>query len=157
MKIVFLDIDGVLNSAAYDRNKPTDGGNIDVTRLELLKALVDKTGARIVLTSSWREHWEKNPEDMDEKGVELAETFKKAGLEIYDKTPFIGYLERSKEIRLWLEENGEVESFVIIDDFAFGWDELSCNFVQTNYRIGRGLGEEHIERAVEILGKSEQE
>ena len=37
MKVIFLDIDGVLNSAIYERDKRKDQGNIDETRLPLLK------------------------------------------------------------------------------------------------------------------------
>lgn len=61
MKIIFLDIDGVLNSRAYDRkrnwNEQTD---IDETRLPLIKEIVDATGAKIVLSSTWRQHWNKD-------------------------------------------------------------------------------------------------
>ncbi len=52
MKIIFLDIDGVLNSRTYDRkrnwNEQTD---IDESRLPLVKEIVDSTGAEIVLSS----------------------------------------------------------------------------------------------------------
>ncbi len=153
MRIIFLDIDGVLNSSAYDRFKSDTDGNIDKTRLALVKKLVNKTDAKIVLTSSWREHWEKDPADRDEIGIEIAADFAEAGLEIFDKTPKQGYLERSQEIRMWLAENDDVESFVIIDDNIYGWGELSDNFVATSYRIGRGLEEEHIQRALEMLEK----
>ena len=55
MKVIFLDIDGVLNSGAYDRrrnwNELTD---IDESRLPLVKQIVDQTGAVIVLSSTWR-------------------------------------------------------------------------------------------------------
>ena len=57
MKILFLDIDGVLNSRAYDcRRNWNDKTNIDETRLPLVKEIVEKTGAEIVLTSTWRRH-----------------------------------------------------------------------------------------------------
>ena len=59
MKIIFLDIDGVLNSAKYDKKRTADDGNIDTTRLPLLKHIVDSTKAKIVLTSTWRKFWEK--------------------------------------------------------------------------------------------------
>ncbi len=53
MKIIFLDIDGVLNSRTYDRkrnwNEQTD---IDESRLPLVKEIVDSTGAEIVLSST---------------------------------------------------------------------------------------------------------
>ena len=154
MKVIFLDIDGVLNSYAYDRQKSPDDNNIDITRLELLKALADKTDAKIVLTSSWREHWDKESCNRDEKGKELADIFEKAGLEIYDKTPFIGYLERADEIRGWLSANPLAKSFVIFDDNTFGWGDLGENFVGTNYRIGRGLEKEHIQKAFDILSQN---
>lgn len=57
MKVIFLDIDGVLNSRTYDRkrnwNEQTD---IDETRLPLIKEIVDATDAKIVLSSTWRQH-----------------------------------------------------------------------------------------------------
>ena len=34
MKIIFLDIDGVLNSVRYDRQRTVNQGNIDETRLQ---------------------------------------------------------------------------------------------------------------------------
>ena len=151
MKVIFLDIDGVLNSSAYDRQRSRDDGNIDRTRLLLVRTLVEKTGAKIVLSSSWREHWNKNPDECDEIGKELISDFSSAGLEIYDKTPKVGYLERSEEIRMWLSDNPGIEGFVIFDDNGYGWGDLSDNFVQTNYRIGRGLEQEHIDKALELL------
>ena len=151
MKVIFLDIDGVLNSSVYDRQRSENDGNIDRTRLWLLKKLVDKTGAKIVLSSSWRNHWEKNYDECDDVGKKIIMDFASAGLEIYDKTPKVGYLERSEEIRMWLKENPEVKSFVIFDDNRYGWGDLSENFILTNYRIGRGLEEEHIKQALEII------
>lgn len=76
MKVVFLGIDGVLNSAAYDRQRDwTKRTYIDKTRLPLLKQIVDATGAEIVLSSTWREHWNKLPELCDEDGKYISECF----------------------------------------------------------------------------------
>ena len=151
MKVIFLDIDGVLNSYIYDRERLENDGNIDRTRLVILKELVDKTDAKIVLSSSWRNHWDKDQTKCDEIGQEIASDFASAGLEIYDKTPKLGYLERSEEIKLWLKDKTNVEKFVIFDDNGYNWKELSDNFIQTNYRIGRGLEKEHIKKAIELL------
>ena len=60
IKVIFLDIDGVLNSLAYDRGRKENDGNIDETRLPLIKQIVDETQAKIVLSSSWRTHWNKD-------------------------------------------------------------------------------------------------
>ena len=52
MKIIFLDIDGVLNSRQYDAVRGAGDGNIDTSRLPLLKELIDTTGAMVVLTTT---------------------------------------------------------------------------------------------------------
>ena len=61
MKVIFLDIDGVLNTSQtfieIDNEFIKTGKRrieIDLDRVELLKEIVDATGAVIVLSSSWR-------------------------------------------------------------------------------------------------------
>jgi len=147
VKIIFLDIDGVLNSRQYDLTRNGEDGNIDQSRLPLLKQLVDQTGGRIVLTSTWRIHL-----GADEIGRELEEMFLQEGLVLYDKTPQIQN-DREKEITAWLADHQEVTAFVIFDDIKFGWGALAPMVVNTDYRIGRGLEQRHIEKAKEILEK----
>ena len=118
MKILFLDIDGVLNSREYDRhrnwNEQTD---IDETRLPLVKEIIDKTGAKIVLISTWRNHWDRNQNLCDEDGMYINRLFSKYGLAIYDKTPDLGLLsKRKEEVKAWLaERKSDIESFAILD------------------------------------------
>ena len=57
MKALFLDFDGVLNTEKYLALYGAEGVVIDPARLELLKEIIDATGAKIVLSTSWREHW----------------------------------------------------------------------------------------------------
>lgn len=157
MKVIFLDIDGVLNSRKYDRqrnwNEQTD---IDETRLPLLKQITDSTGAEIVLSSTWRVHWDKDESLCDEDGAYINATFNKYGLKIYDKTPCLGICaERRDEISLWLKtavaKEKVVEKFVIIDDYGFGWKDFTENLVKTSPHFGAGLEEEHVEKAIKIL------
>ena len=61
MKVIFLDIDGVLNTSQTFigiHNEYIEKGirriEIDLNRLKLLKRIVDQTGAVIVLSSSWK-------------------------------------------------------------------------------------------------------
>ena len=152
MKTIFLDIDGVLNSLQYDLHRGEKDGIIDITRLPLLKSLVEKTGACIVLTSSWRRHWDKDETERSSQGEAINAAFEKAGLSIYDKTPDEAVINgRVLQIKAWLKEHPEVSSFVILDDEYFGWDDLDAHVVKTNMRIGRGLEEKHIQLAEEIL------
>lgn len=154
MKVIFLDIDGVLNSRAYDRkrnwNEQTD---IDETRLPLVKKIVDATGAKIVLSSTWRQHWDKDKNRCDEDGLYINETFARFGLSVFDKTPDLGLTAvRKDEVSIWLKETDEdIEAFVIIDDYRYGWGELSENFVKTEPNFRLGLEEEHVQKAIEIL------
>lgn len=50
MKVLFLDVDGVLNSA----EELFDDRAINPKKLEILKTIIDKTNAKIVLISTWR-------------------------------------------------------------------------------------------------------
>lgn len=152
MKIIFLDIDGVLNSIRYDRQRTIDQGNIDETRLQLIKKLVDATEARIVLSSSWRKHWGKDISKCDAIGRDINEVFEKYHLAIYDKTECLPSNDRAEEIRKWLNRQGNIEAFVIFDDIAFGWgNDLQEYLIKTNPRIGFGLEEKHIQKAIELL------
>lgn len=59
MKVIFLDVDGVLNSDQYfDKTKNLDiqgiEADIDIKKIELLKKAINETRARVVLSSSWR-------------------------------------------------------------------------------------------------------
>jgi len=157
MKIIFLDIDGVLNSRVYDRkrnwNEQTD---IDETRLPLIKEIVDATDAKIVLSSTWRQHWDKDPNRCDVDGRYINKTFAKFGLAIFDKTPYLGNTAlRREEISKWLKETEQdIEAFVIIDDYRYGWGDLSDHFVKTDPNFRMGIEKEHVERAIKILNKT---
>ena len=135
MKIIFLDVDGVLNSSndKFSTELETD------SHLLLLKELVDKTNSKIVLTSSWR----KIPKLRKVVDTKL----KNLNIEIIGETKSLPGT-RGSGIKEWLKDK-EVESFVILDDDS-DMDELtSTNLVKTDYNIG--LQKEDIEKALKIL------
>ena len=157
-KKIFLDIDGVLNSARYQRERKETDGNIDESRMPLLKKIVEETNADIVLSSTWRLHWNINAEDCDAVGQELNMLFEKYGLKITDKTPVLedSYL-RADEIAAWLKEHqGEFDRFVILDDTFSGWCDLQNYLVKTDFLIRRGLEEHHVQKAIQILNEETQ-
>ena len=156
MKILFTDIDGVLNSLQYDRQKSSEQGNIDETRLPLLKRIVDETQAKIVLSSSWREHWHRDEALCDAVGKDIVALFAKYQLTIFDKTPKRPDNDRAREIGMWLGENGPIARFAILDDIAWGWEELQPYLVRTNARIGRGLEARHVQQAIDLLNGGEE-
>lgn len=151
MKVIFLDIDGVLNTKSYRENPEVDYFEQPISDIHmcLLEYLVKSTGAKIVLSSTWREYWEPGEEQSDRFGYYINELFSKYSLEIYDKTP--EHRDRSDEIDAWKNlHQGEIESYVILDDFDFEWsEENGKHLVKTTDEVG--LDEEAVERAVRVL------
>ena len=138
---IFLDIDGVLNGLEYQLTATEDPPFIDKSRLPILKEIVEKSDAKIVLSSSWKKAWA--------KGCTFDCVFQKAGIDIYDTTPTIG--RKNAEISAWLNAHSEIESFVVLDYADCGWGELLPNVIITDPIQQRGLEKEHIPLALVIL------
>ncbi len=149
MKILFLDFDGVLNTPEYIKDHGDGGAGIDKSKMPLLKKLIDSTDAKIVIITSLREYWDKNPEKCDYFGKVINDTFAEYGLEIYDKTPVSESGMREDDIRDWICENSGIKNYVAIDDGALFARFLVGHFVQPK----DGLEEEHVEKAIEILNR----
>ena len=157
MKVIFLDIDGVLNSDEYiDKVKRLNlqgiEKEIDIEKVKILKKIIDETGAKVVLSSSWR--YTKNAKY-------LKELLSEYGIYV-DSTPFMQN-ERGLEIKQWLSYNPDVEDFIILDDEIYpSYDEnLLKKLVKISNENGRGLGEglliSDIEEIVKRLGKVKKE
>jgi trehalose-6-phosphatase len=110
-RIIFLDFDGPLVPFAkkYQKTRPAV---VSKEAIACLNVLIKESGAKIVVTSSWRTH----------STLEQLQTLlnKKWGVvgEVVGKTSksIVGS-NRGREIESWLvEHQGEVESFVILDD-----------------------------------------
>lgn len=154
IKVIFLDIDGVLNS--YDwfvsNRKNKHRVHLDDKAIEFLSRVVNSTNAKIVLSSSWRIISEDS-----EPMIELKEKFKKLNMDIFDKT---GRSRKRKsrgwEIREWLKENKKlfnIISFVIIDDDSYDIinhkKTLLPYYIKTSFKDG--LKEKHIPRILHVL------
>lgn len=130
MKVIFLDIDGVLNSQLFYEKKSQDDRceekaeihfyekMIDKDAVELLNKMVAETGAKVVISSTWRKG----------KNIEwLQNVLKSRGFrhEVLDKTPVLWLskncesnitVPRGVEIMAWLKDHPEVKRYVIFDD-----------------------------------------
>ena len=152
--IIFLDIDGVLNSDKYFdsiSNKecinPVDRLmlDIDMSKVKLLLEVINKTNAKIVITSSWRRM--KLYPYIKERLVSM-------GLPVAGETPFIEG-RRGEEIKSYLLEN-RVSNYCIIDDEVFkDYKELEDNLVITNF-YEDGLTIDHAKGVVKKLIKKEK-
>lgn len=174
MKIIFLDIDGVLNTSEtfkeiYYEFKETGKRRveIDLKRVEYLKRIVDATDAKIVLSSTWRFFFNKEDDKLiprNKSAIDLVEILNNYELAIYDITPRDSKGMRCNEINAWLYDK-DVESFVIIDDDSFDLQEfvdkelIKTSFTKPDEMIKNmddcmGLCEEHIPKCINILNKN---
>lgn len=171
MKVIFLDIDGVLNTKeTYDniyRNNKLGAYlevPIDKFRLGYLKTIIDETDAKIVLSSSFRHFFIKQEDKLvptSAKGRSLYNWFLQYGIYIYDITPTNGH-KREDEIKQWLFTHDDIEDFIIIDDDPTIFEDLSIKLIQTskikqNYlttfiKDSFGLCERHIPEIIDRLG-----
>ena len=149
MRVIFLDFDGVLNSSKYLLHCEADGAAIDPSRMVLLKQIVDAANAKIVLSTSWREHWSNDLTDCNSTGVLINSIFSKYGLQIFDKTPEL-HERREIEIKSWLDAHPEVENYVVFDDRLLSADYLNGHFIKTSNYFD-GLDETDVQKAIEIL------
>ena len=186
MKVIFLDIDGVLNSNdwyVYRRDAVEMDSveaqypfyEFDPRAVERLNRIIKETGAKIVVSSSWRS---------GETVESLQFLFDRVGIvgEVVGLTPhlwckkpyeeFDGYrVPRGCEIDWWLDNHGEfqrinwskeeqakyeeksiVKNYIILDDdsdMLYGQRE---HFVKT--ANGFGLTDELADEAIAILNKT---
>lgn len=140
MKIIFLDVDGVLNSfrniAAFGRfpfpNNEESEPELDQIALGMVRNLTKLTGANVVLHSMWRRHVD--PVEFGNRPH--------INLPIIDRTD-----QSDKVISIigWLKKHPEVTDFVVLEDndicsgfgsLAGDWPEwiakVKENQVQTN-------------------------
>ncbi len=149
MKVLFLDIDGVLNTERYIKTCGHYGVVIDPELMKNVKRIVDITGAKIVLTTSWREFWEENKSSVHENGKEIDRIFARHDLEVYSKTPTLPFIGREAEIRDWLNNHPEVTTFAAVDDMFLSAYFLEGHFVKTSNYIG--LTDEYADKVIGIL------
>lgn len=163
-KILFLDIDGVLNTERWHKKmieshapKDSFGYDFDPEAVANLRHIVEATGAEIVISSSWKgygmdglqELWETR--DLPGKVIDFTpdvvtdEMLLQINLEEVDMM-----ICRGKEIKKWLSmHKNKVSHYAILDDYDDMLPEQMPHFVQTNYEVG--ISKQDADRVIEIL------
>lgn len=142
MKVIFLDIDGVLTSNLLNKkiNRSKSSYPFAKECVKVLNEILRSDNSKIVLTSSWRTVFsvEKQCEIFVENGVIQMP---------YSQTEDLGYENRSVEIRKYLTKNKNISNFLILDDMEiFGFDK---NFIRVDYNTG--LTNKYVKKAIKIL------
>lgn len=158
MKVIFLDIDGVLNSQdhVHKMNGLFDdpANQIDPDAVVRLNRLTDQSGAKIVVSSTWRISFVRHNNGDVVQG--MADCLKGYGVtgEVIGTTPITNG-DRSAEIWDWIDNHKDIEQYVILDDDRLEAKQdssdpvLDLHFVKTSWM--HGLLDHHVDRALEIL------
>lgn len=146
MRIVFLDIDGVL--APHGRPNPDVWCHDTCSRLE---RFIDTTGAKVVLVSSWPVF--EAQANLSDFGISLhdaiAEKDRRGGLGRYGlfarEAGIVDYLETHKpEAWVWLDDFGALHAPLphALNTRNYKNHPLASGYVQTNwfYDDGEGVG-----------------
>lgn len=140
MKVLFLDVDGVLS--------PLSAPGLNAGCLDRLASLVHHTGAQIVLSSTWRHPL------CREQRMRLQQELARRGLQLEDMTPVIEKASRADEIAAWLDEQRQrgcmPDAFAILDDDPQGeLARYASHLVKCDGRYG--LTDEHAAECVRLL------
>lgn len=161
-KVIFLDIDGVLNSNFWngDDQKEISGGTlIDSEKVALLAALAHENDADIILHSGWRFWFDEKMNPLRPEARRLSDMLAKEKLAIAGVTPDLTTEEirrtrkfslvKADEILLWLKKNEDVSGWVVLDDLDLHNIQIEKHQVRTDQSVG--LTAQDVERAGEIL------
>lgn len=167
MKVIFLDVDGVLNC---DTTEETINGwtFVDDYKIKLIRHIMTKTDAKVVLSSSWRSGYyglETGHSNTDEAwGIieyeALVERCGQLGVWFFGCTKWPESSDRGREIKEWIDVQNtagndayKVSSFVILDDYDMNISTyFPDNFVKTDPSVG--LTDEDARKAISILGET---
>ena len=161
-KVLFLDIDGVLNSNFWNdshQREISDGTLVDAEKVKLLSMLVKNTNAKIVLHSGWKYWFDQDLKPLRSEAENLITLFEGEELFLQGVTPDHATEEvrRSKkfslvkagEILAWLAEHGDVERWVVIDDLDLHNAEIEAHQVKTDPNVGLTI--EDVDTAEKML------
>ena len=179
MRVLFLDIDGVLNAdcdfvkagGGNKKNAPylhTDSGieymGISQPRVARLARIVGETGAKIVLVSSWKPWYEDyvHGRPDDHIGKYLVNSLSRKKLRVFGTTQRYegSCLDRVGGIIGWMDAwkashpEDPIDGYAILDDDDFDYHEygLGSHWVRTYFEgASGGLTDEGAGEAIKII------
>lgn len=141
--LIFLDIDGVLNTSnSFNTRYELCDDNIKALKTLIEKMQKHADDIKIVLTSTWRLGYDSNIEKCSPQIQKLLSKLRQVEITIWDKTPIYKERTRDVEIRQYLKryelENTDF-TYVILDDDVSVFDEKelkTMNFYKVNQHTG---------------------
>lgn len=172
VKYIFLDFDGVLNAEDYQRQLKdlgitsfdSYGPLFKPEAVSNLKTIIDRTGAKVCITSSWAveigtenlpKFWKDRmmPGSLAGSTADISvDTDVFFEVEEFDPYKILegGMGARGGEVKAFLEQKGALgSSYVILDDTPDFCKDQQPHFIQVNPTTG--LTEDDAQKAIEIL------
>ena len=161
-KVIFLDIDGVLNSNSQNQEpgaEISDGTLIYREKVRLLAQLVRRTKAELILHSGWRFWFDSDGTPLRPESQYLVDLLAEEGLHLSGMTPDLTTEEirdtkkfslvKADEIPLWLKLHSSVNRWAVLEDLDLHRKELANHQVKPN--SATGLTSKDIAEAEKIL------
>lgn len=162
MKVIFLDIDGVLNSNFWNdthQREISDGTLVDEEKVMLLGQLIRNTNAKVVLHSGWKFWFDSEIKPLRKEAERLICILAKEGIKVDGVTPdhTTEEIRKSKkfslvkasEIFAWVSQYDNIEKWIVIDDLDLHNEEIRNHQILTDASIG--LTAENIREAELLL------
>ena len=159
--IIFLDVDGVLNSKFWDNDHQreiSEGKYVDLAAVKLLGSLVNRTDAKIILHSGWRFWFDESMNPLKPAAEFFVNAMASEGISISGVTPDLTTEEirkakkfslvKADEILTWLKENPS-DNWVVLDDLDLNNSEIENHQVKTDPEVG--LTDHDVEKAIKVL------
>ena len=145
-KLIFLDVDGVLNCHHTKERAPSGVIGIDPQKVLLLRQIVQTASAPVILTSSWQ-----NVSDRDFHY--LCHSLDQYGLSISSMSGAYGNWHNRGQVIRTAVQTLKPSAWVVLDDDQFpDFKEyrIGSHLVQTSF-YKNGLEQKHVKRAIKIL------
>ena len=114
MRVIFFNVDNVLNFPESDALAPSGKKGIADSRVKEFKKIVSDTGSRIVLIGSWKSDWNFDDAKCTPDGMYLNKKLDRRGLHILDKTR--DDMTDEEGYNDWVKRHPNVTEFCVLKD-----------------------------------------
>ena len=156
--IIFLDIDGVLNVNDHSL-EISSFYHVDEDKVKLLSKIVKETNAQVVIHSAWRFWFDENLIPLNETAVSLSDYLVKYNIPLMGVTPDFSTEEirktkrfslvKANEILEWLNDNPDVDKWIVLDDLDLHNDIIKEHQVKIDPRTG--ITDKDVSYAINLL------
>lgn len=151
MNIIFLDIDGILNTSADRR--------INRNMIKRLSGLVKETNSKVILHSGWRFWFNENMQPLNGQAKNLQEELWKEGITLSGKTPDLSDEDikksqafskvKASEILSWLDRQSDVDGWAVLEDLDLKNETIKKHQIMPD--PDTGLTDEDIDKAMALI------